>query len=346
MNIIVIGKFSNDQFGFHIADTLKDMGHIVFTYDPSFLYKYYNNLLLRRIHQINQTIYNNLLMINTFRNFNRKKLYEIVKEHKIELIICTHDYLYPYEVKKLKNNLRVKVVLWFPDSVANFNKASFLISDYDGLFFKDTYLVKVLREQYNKQNIYYLPECCNPKYHKNVVVQDKEKEFYEADISTYGSPHNIRTSFFFQLLKYNYKIKIWGHQTPIWLKDKELKALYKGVYVFNESKCKAVLAAKININTLHPSEINGLNARTFETAGIGGFQIIHWRPSLQDNFEDGKEIISFNNFDELIDKINYYLDKPNERATIARAGQLRAYKDHTYSHRIGVLFATIFDNIF
>ncbi len=167
---------------------------------------------------------------------------------------------------------------------------------------------------------------------------------YGCDITTYGSPHNIRTSFFVQLLNFNYNIKIWGNQPPIWLNNKELKSLYTGVYVFNESKCKAVLAAKININTLHPTEVIGLNARTFETAGIGGFQIIHWRPGLAQLFEDGKELVSFKNFDNLKTVISYYLDNENERKEIAQSGQLRAYKEHTYQLRIQLMFDTVFNN--
>jgi spore maturation protein CgeB len=344
MKIIVVGKFSQDQFAFHIADALKDMGHSVFTYDPSFPYKYHKSVIFRRIHQFNNLLYNNLLMTSSFKNYKRKKLYEILRNSKIDLIICTHDFLYPEEVENIKLITSAPIVLWFPDSVSGFNKGLFFISDYDFLFFKDPYIVKTLNDNYYKKNVFYLPECCNPKFHKSIIMNKEDLELYRADISTYGNPHNIRTSFFCQLIKYNYKIKIWGHQPPIWLKSKELKSLYTGVYVFNESKSKAVLAAKININTLHPGEVIGLNARTFETAGIGGFQMIHWRPGLADLFEDGKEIISFNNFNELIEKINYYLDKPEEREKIAKAGQVRAYRDHTYELRLKLLLDTVFNS--
>lgn len=344
MNIMVIGKFSQDQFGFHVGDTLKDIGHCVFTYDPSLPYKYYKNIILRRFYQFNNILYSNLLMTSSFRNFKRKKLYEILRANEIDLIICTHDFLQPEEIIIIRSVSKTKIAMWFPDSVANFNKAFFMIADYDALFFKDPYIVKTLNENYNKKNVYYLPECCNPKFHKNINLTEDDRIKYGCDLTTYGSPHNVRTSFFSQLLKYNNDIKIWGNQPSIWLKNKKLKSLYTGVYVYNESKAKAVLAAKININTLHPSEVIGLNARTFEIAGIGGFQMIHWRPGLGQLFEDGKEIISFKNFDELIKKINYFLELPNERNAIANAGQSRAYKDHIYELRLNLLIDTIFSN--
>jgi spore maturation protein CgeB len=344
MNILVIGKFSAGQFGYHISDSLRDMGYQTIEFDPTLKYKYSRTTLGRRVHQLNHIIVNNLINTQYFRDRRKNRLGKILNSQIIDLTICTHDFLFPGEVDLIKAKSKSPVVFWFPDSVANFNRAFFLISNYDYLFFKDPYIVKILREQYNKSNVYYLPECCNPRFHKPVLLNTEDKEKYGCDITTYGSPHNIRTSFFIQLLSYNYNIKIWGNQPPLWMKDKEIKSLYTGVYVFNDSKSKAVLAAKININTLLPSEIFGLNARAFETAGIGGFQMIHWRPGLAQIFEDGKELVSFKIFDELKEKIDYYLTNEVERTIIAKAGKVRANKDHTYNLRIQLMLKTVFEN--
>ena len=344
MKILIVGKFTEGQFGYHIADSLRDMGHNTIEYDPNFKYKYSKTLVGRRLYQTKNLFYNNLANTRFFREARLKRINKILEENKVEFTILTYDFLFPDEVDLIKVKSKSPVVLWFPDSVANFNKAFFMIADYDALFFKDPFIVKVLRDQYNKLNVYYLPECCNPKYHKSITLNDDDRKEYGCDITTYGSPHNIRSYFFAQLLNNNYNIKIWGNQPPIWLNINKLKSLYTGVYVFNESKCKAVLAAKININTLHPTEVIGLNARTFETAGIGGFQIIHWRPGLAQLFDDGKELISFRNFDNLKTTISYFLDNEKERHDIAKRGQQRAYKEHTYQLRIQLMLDTVFNS--
>ena len=344
MNILIIGKFTEGQFGFHISDTLRDMGHNTLKFEPTLKYKYSRTLIGRRVHQLNQLIYNNLINTQFFREKRDKRLSRLLEKFKVDLTILTHDFLYPDEVNFIKTKTKSPVVMWFPDSVAGFHKGLFLISNYDFLFFNDPYINKILRSNYNINNVYYLPECCNPKYHKSISLTNKDLDYYGCDISTYGSPHSVRSSFFVQLLKSHYKIKIWGHHPPTWLNDTIIKALYTGIYVFNESKIKAVLASNINLNTLHPSEIYGLNARAFEIAGIGGFQIIHWRAGLRELFEDGKELVSFNTFNELIEKIKYYFERPEERAAIAKAGQIRAYKDHTYKKRLELLFDTVFNN--
>lgn len=343
MNILVIGKFSPDQFGFHIADTFKDMGHDVVKFEPSLKYKHSKTIIGRRIYQTKFFVYNAVLNAGLLTSHRIKKLTKILRTKKIDLTICTHDFLFPDEIEKIKRITNAPLILWFPDAISNFNKAMFLISDYDYLFFKDTYIVKILNENYNKKNVYFLPECCDPKYHKSIILNETDKKKYGCDITTFGSPHSVRSLFFKQLLEFNYDVKIWGNQPPVWLKDKKIKSLYTGEYVFYENKAKAVLAAKININTLHPSEIMGLNSRTFEIAGIGGFQILHWRRGLSDLFEDGKEIVSFKNFDELIEKINFYLNNPEERKRIASAGQIRAYKDHTYQKRLTTIIDVVFN---
>lgn len=341
MNILVIGKFSPDQFAFHISDTLKDMGHHTIEFEPTLPYKYTRTEFGRRLHQVNHVINNNLISIRYFRDKRRKRLTHILSNTKFDLTISTHDFLYPDEVKLIKDKSKAPIVLWFPDPVSNFSKSFFIISDFDILFFKDQYIVDILSTQYNIKNIYYLPECCNPKYHKTVKLSGDDHKHYGSDIATYGNPHNIRSSFFVQLAAYNYNVKIWGHEPPIWLTDNKIKSLYTGEYVYNESKSKAVLAAKINLNTLLPAEIKSLNARTFEIAGIGGFQLVHWRKNLSSLFDEESEIVSFNNMNEIIEKINFYLSNEKSRTNIAKASQLKAYSHHTYTKRLEQMIQSI-----
>lgn len=112
--------------------------------------------------------------------------------------------------------------------------------------------------------------------------------------------------------------------------------------IYETEKCKAVLAACITLNTLHYGEIRSLNARAFEIAGIGGFQLMSHSPATSDHFVVGKEIETFSSRAELVEKVRYYLSRPEKRAAIATAGQLRAHSEHTYRHRIESLLKTVF----
>ena len=344
MNVLIIGKFSAGQFGYHISDTLRDMGHSTLEFDPTIKYKYSKTLIGRRAHQVKILLFNNLINTNFYREYRIKRIKKILDQNKIDLTISTHDFLYPDEVYAIKEKSKAPIVMWFPDAIGNATKALFMLADYHKIFLQDPYMVHILKNQYNKNNVLYLPECCNPKYHKPVELNQDDLLKYSCDITTYGSPHNMRSFIFSQLLDLGYDIKIWGHHPAIWQKNKKIISLYKGEYLVNEEKAKSVIAGKINLNTLVPGGIYGLNARTFEIAGIGGFQLLHWRRGLSDLFEDGKELVSFNSFNELVENVKYYLPKDVERTVIAEAGKARVYKDHTYKIRLQLLLKTVFEN--
>lgn len=85
-----------------------------------------------------------------------------------------------------------------------------------------------------------------------------------------------------------------------------------------------------------PSQIKG---RAFEVPGSGGFLLTDAVPHLEDYFEPEREIGLFGDADELVDRVGYWLDRPDERAAVAAAGHRRALAEHTYDHRFAAIFA-------
>jgi len=75
--------------------------------------------------------------------------------------------------------------------------------------------------------------------------------------------------------------------------------------------------------------------RLFESTGRGGFTIFPYIKGIEDNFEIDKEIVTykFGDFEELKQKIDYYLTHDKEREQIRKAGFERTKKDHTYLER-------------
>lgn len=84
--------------------------------------------------------------------------------------------------------------------------------------------------------------------------------------------------------------------------------------------------------------------RLFEVTGRGGFMIFPYIKGLEDHFDIGKEIVTYqyNNFDELMSKIDYYLRNDSERESIRLAGFERTKLEHTYRHRLETILKTIF----
>ncbi len=78
-----------------------------------------------------------------------------------------------------------------------------------------------------------------------------------------------------------------------------------------------------------------LTMRIFEGTLCGALVISDSaKNGLNELFHVGKEIVLYNNGDDFLEKIHFYLAHDNEREQIAVAGQKRALQEHTYNHRV------------
>jgi len=104
--------------------------------------------------------------------------------------------------------------------------------------------------------------------------------------------------------------------------------------IFGLQMYAAIQKAKINLN-IHAdsSPTHASNMRIFEVAGLGSCLLTDWKPNLDDLLVDGKECVSFKTSEEAIEKADWLLRHPAERELIAKAGQARILKDHTFSQR-------------
>jgi len=79
------------------------------------------------------------------------------------------------------------------------------------------------------------------------------------------------------------------------------------------------------------------NMRLFEATGVGALLVTEAASNLADLFEPGTEIVAYENGDDLVDKLSYYLEHPDERRSIAAAGQARTLRTHNFALRMSEL---------
>lgn len=87
--------------------------------------------------------------------------------------------------------------------------------------------------------------------------------------------------------------------------------------------------------------VQQIKARTFEVPGCGGFLLTEPADDLEEYYDLGKEVVTFDGVADLAAKISYYLAHDDERRAIARAGYERTLRDHTYERRFAEIFARI-----
>ena len=92
---------------------------------------------------------------------------------------------------------------------------------------------------------------------------------------------------------------------------------------------------------INPNVLLGCNLRDFETTMSGTFLCTQHSDELPLFFEEGKEVVSFKNEHELVDKLKFYTAHEPERNEIARAGYKRAVQDHTWQKRFQDFFISL-----
>jgi len=81
------------------------------------------------------------------------------------------------------------------------------------------------------------------------------------------------------------------------------------------------------------------NMRMFEATGCGAALLTEHYNNLPSLFEPGREVIAYEDEEDLLRKALYFLEHPHEAAEIAASGQKRTLTEHTTSNRAGEFLA-------
>ena len=76
------------------------------------------------------------------------------------------------------------------------------------------------------------------------------------------------------------------------------------------------------------------NMRLFEVTGMGACLLTDRKSNLADFFEEGQEVVVFDNVKDAVAKLRWLSENPDACEKIARAGQKRTLRDHSLKHSI------------
>jgi spore maturation protein CgeB len=324
--VLLIGShIFPDALEWHIVDSLRHLGCPV-----EFIETRISPAAAPRIAQQALDKLAGLLLREPERLFESRLLRLVQKFEPTLVLVTLGNQLSPKTVRRLRSFTKAMIVCWCQDQMTTIGRQFLLGSEYDAVFVKDRYMQDLFSRMIKSTPFFYLPEACNPRVHRSAELTDEARKIYGCDVMIAGTLYYYRQEILRQLAEFD--LKIWGLR-PDWLLYR-LPLRYIGKAVFADDKALAVAGARICLNTLHYGEVDGLNCRAFEIAGCGGFQLITDVPVLSEHFEIGSEIVSFKSTVQLVELIRHYLDHPELAGEIARRGQLRAHREHTFEHRI------------
>jgi hypothetical protein len=152
-------------------------------------------------------------------------------------------------------------------------------------------------------------------------------------VGSFHSVHSSRVEFLERLCSRLPQIKIRGNGIERLSPDSPLRRCYVGS-AWGREMYQILHNSKITLN--HHGDIPPYanNCRLYEATGVGTLLITDWKENLNEMFEPGKEVIAYHTADECIELVKYYLEHDKEREAIAKAGQERTLREHTYYNRM------------
>jgi spore maturation protein CgeB len=172
-------------------------------------------------------------------------------------------------------------------------------------------------------------------------LPNSPKVYDVTHIGGYGPIHNERN----KILEYAAKevnLYFWGYGRNNLREDSPILKNYRGpawgLVMYN-----ILRKSKITI-TGHITPVAGQyanNMRLYEATGMGALLITDYKKNLADIFEPDKEVVTYRNPAECVEKIKYYLENEKEREKIAKAGQRRTLKEYAYLNRMKELIGIV-----
>jgi spore maturation protein CgeB len=97
----------------------------------------------------------------------------------------------------------------------------------------------------------------------------------------------------------------------------------------------------VNLNISLKSIYTGIPLRAFDIMGCGGFLISDFQQDFAEYFVADEDYVFYTTQDDLMSKIDYYLEHEEIRERIARNGYEKVKAAHTYDHRVSQILEMI-----
>ncbi len=280
-------------------------------------------------------------MANAGRDAMNEKLLKVASELRPDLAFFSlyTDQFKPEMIEKLRRI--TKTLCFFHDDVWRIEYSRSWAKHFDWFTTPDVH-GPTKYKALGLQNVVFFPFGVN-----NTVYPRFEKPEMKYDVSFVGAWHPYREWLLKLLRKRGWNVKALGFRWPEGAASHE-----QMVALFNESRINLNLSNSANwdarylfsspralLNRLRsPKTVEQLKGRHFEVCATGGFQLSYYIDGLERLFHLGEEIAVYLDPDDLIRKVEFYLENETLRQEIAERGYRRTLADHTYSGRFDEVF--------
>lgn len=168
----------------------------------------------------------------------------------------------------------------------------------------------------------YLPEGANPELHRPFEIEKT------VDVSFVGQCYGNRPRIVERLRGKGIHVEAYGYRWP-------------NGPLSTEDMIRMYSKSKINLGFGGVDRFRNaycMKGRDFEVTMSGGLYLTEYHPELGRWYDLGKEIVTYMDFDDLVEKIRYLLLNPEEAQEIRMRGFRRARREHSWEMRFEKIF--------
>lgn len=263
------------------------------------------------------------------------KLNERLNQKSYDLLFSVMGKLDSGQIEKIRRKKPdIKIVYWLGDfmgepTIRRFEKL--LAAGQEGLI--DAMLVSYHNAEEwltsrGFRNVVYFPFGVSAKYHALDDISAADRSRFSCDVSFVGTHYPERAD----LIKYlnehlDKPVQVWGRG-------------WSGSGVssngrLNLSECLKVYAcSRISLNIQHHLTEGGFNIKYYEIPAVGGFELCDWQEEVERS-EFAGILTTYRSKEELVEKIQYYLEHENERLVLAEKMKQITWTQCNYVDKVG-----------
>ena len=168
----------------------------------------------------------------------------------------------------------------------------------------------------------YLPEGANPEIHRPYNIEKT------IDVSFVGQCYGNRSEIIKRLESHGIHVEAYGYGWP-----NGPLATDDMVRMYSKSRINLGFGGVIGLSNTYC-----LKGRDFEIPMSGGLYFTEYHPELEKFYDLGSEIVTYRDFDDLAEKIQFLLSNPEKTDEIRRKGFERARHEHSWEMRFEKIF--------
>lgn len=320
LKILVPNFPSADSFTDNVVYTLRKMGHQV---------RCMGHLAPRDRGRINR------ILVDTFTGFypntwsaQERWVVKVAREWRPDMVLALTLPLREEVLRELRGLSVSACVAWWGDTPANMRGMGLLAEGWDRIYIKDAAAVAKFRAVGLPAEL--MHEAANPDWHQPIRSDNHEDR---NALVVAGNYYGYRQFLVRRLADAGVELALYGTPPPRW-SEEAVRMHFRGRYIVKQEKSQVFHAGLACLNSTHLSEGQSLNCRAFEICATSGLQLIEPKAALEECYEPGREVLTYESVDEILAHLDRARAEPAWAYAVREAGLNRTLAEHTYQHRL------------